>query len=156
MKTPSKSDKAGTILRDRIQDAQTAFGIPDLGDFTFRDEANAVTAYAFRNGFLESIHAGIAGFSDDEMKKLMIESSAQLAALLFLKEKQPDLYSSFVFRYWTDYCQEWSRDAIRYELAEVPRRPCPGCGKELRTVWHFCPACGVSLDAEKSQIAVST
>jgi hypothetical protein len=26
--------------------------------FTVRDEANALTAYAFRNGFLEDLHAG--------------------------------------------------------------------------------------------------
>src|SRR5258708_2844545 len=53
------------------------------GEFTLRDEANALTAFAFRNGFLEDLHAGKSspvlsqpGFSrisDDEMQPLMIE-----------------------------------------------------------------------------------
>ena len=52
---------------------------------TLRDEANVITAHAFRNGFLEDRHASrwswvlsepaISRVSDAEMKKLMIETS---------------------------------------------------------------------------------
>ena len=28
------------------------------GEFTLRDEANALTAFSFRNGFLEDLHGG--------------------------------------------------------------------------------------------------
>src|ERR1043166_4022114 len=63
--------------------------------WTARDEANALTVCAFRHGFLEDLHAGkhspllddltLSRISDQEMKKLMIESSAQLAHMLRLK-----------------------------------------------------------------------
>jgi len=33
-------------------------GINPPLEFTLRDEANAICAYAFRNGFLEDLHAG--------------------------------------------------------------------------------------------------
>src|SRR6266849_6489860 len=64
-------------------------------EFTVRDEANALTAYAFRNGFLEDLHAGKSSpildqpgysrISDDEMRRLMIEASAKLEEMLRLK-----------------------------------------------------------------------
>ena len=68
-------------------------------EFTVRDEANALTAYAFRNGFLEDLHAGKSSplleqpgysrISDEEMRKLMIEASAKLAEMLRLKREEP-------------------------------------------------------------------
>jgi hypothetical protein len=47
MKTAVRNVKVGARLRSA----------PD-GGFTLRDEANALTAFAFRNGFLEDLHAG--------------------------------------------------------------------------------------------------
>ena len=54
---------------------------------TPEDEANALTACAFRNGFLEDLHAGksselltqpgLSRISDEEMRKLMIQASAK-------------------------------------------------------------------------------
>lgn len=51
-------------------------------DFTTRDEANALVAYAFRNGPIENLHAGkysellenenLSRITDDEMKTLMV------------------------------------------------------------------------------------
>ena len=59
------------------------------GGFTIRDEANALTAYAFRNGPLENLHAGksspltsdptLSRITDPEMKELMINASEKLA-----------------------------------------------------------------------------
>jgi hypothetical protein len=70
--------------------------------WTIREEANALTCCAFRNGFLEDLHAGkhsellekpgLSRITDVEMKKLMMQSSAKLAELLALKETDPDKY----------------------------------------------------------------
>ena len=69
------------------------------GEFTLREEANTLTAHAFRNGFLEDLHAGKHSplldqpgncrITDDEMKRLMIEASAKLAAMLAFKQQNP-------------------------------------------------------------------
>ena len=89
-------------------------------EFTLRDEANALAAYAFRNGFLEELHAGKSsplleqpGFSrisDEEMRKLMIEASAKLAEMLRLKREAPAEYDMFIRRYQRTYCRKWRRD----------------------------------------------
>jgi hypothetical protein len=60
---------------------------------------NTPTAYAFRNGFLEDLHAakpspileqpGFSRISDEEMRKLMIEASGKMEELLRLKREQP-------------------------------------------------------------------
>jgi hypothetical protein len=89
-------------------------------EFTLRDEANALTAHAFRNGFLEDLHAGKhsplldqPGFSritDDEMKRLMIEASEKLARMLALKQQNPAEYDQFIRKYQRTYCRTWKRD----------------------------------------------
>jgi hypothetical protein len=45
-------------IRQAEQQLMKATRTTQTGDFTLRDEANALTAYAFRNGFLEDLHAG--------------------------------------------------------------------------------------------------
>ena len=42
---------------DPEQGQRTKYPAPQ-GEFTLRNEANALTAFAFRNGFLEDLHAG--------------------------------------------------------------------------------------------------
>ena len=89
-------------------------------EFTVRDEANALTAYAFRNGFLEDLHAGKSSplleqpgysrISDEEMQKLMIEASAKLAEMLRLKREEPAEYELVIRRYQRTYCRKWKRD----------------------------------------------
>ena len=90
------------------------------GEFTLRDEANALTAYAFRNGFLEDLHAGKSSplleqpgysrISDEEMRKLMIQASAKLEELLRLKSETPAKYEEWVRDYNRKYCRSWKRD----------------------------------------------
>ena len=90
------------------------------GGFTFRDEANALTAYAFRNGPIENLHAGeVSKLTDDasvsritqaEMKELMIDASKKLAALLALRESKPESYKGFVQSYGALYCDRWDRE----------------------------------------------
>jgi len=89
-------------------------------EFTLRDEANALTAYAFRNGFLEDLHAGkpsavlnqpgYSRISDEEMRRLMIEASEKLEEMLRMKREQPAIYESFIREYHRRYCWNWRRD----------------------------------------------
>jgi len=89
------------------------------GEFTVRDEANVLAAFAFRNGFLEELHAGKSSpvlsqpgysrISDDEMRRLMIEASAKLADMLRMKQEEPDQYEIFVRNYQRRYCRRWER-----------------------------------------------
>ena len=88
--------------------------------FTLRDEADALTAHAFRNGFLEDLHAGkhlplldqpgYSRITDDEMKRLMIEASEKLARMLALKQQDPAEYDRFIRKYQKTYCRTWKRD----------------------------------------------
>jgi hypothetical protein len=91
--------------------------VTSQGEFTVRDEANALTAFAFRNGFF--LHAGkpspmlsqpgYSRISDDEMRRLMIEASAKLADMLRLKQEEPAQYESFIRDYQRRYCRRWER-----------------------------------------------
>ena len=89
------------------------------GGFTIRDEANALTAFAFRNGQLESLHAGksspltsdssLSRITNDEMKQLMLEASEKLERILKLRESDPTSYRNFVRGYALTYCRAWNR-----------------------------------------------
>ena len=87
--------------------------------FTVRDEANALVAWAFRNGPLEDLHAGehselledpsFSRITDDEMKTLMISACRQLAKLLELKATDPAEYDRQIKSYNWRYCRRWER-----------------------------------------------
>ena len=86
-------------------------------DMTIREEANAMVAHVFRNGYLEDLHAGIveekfldpkySRITDDEMKKLMIECSEKMAKLLQLSKENPLEYKAFLKRTHRNYCKRW-------------------------------------------------
>lgn len=90
------------------------------GKFSLRDEANALTAYAFRNGFLEDLHAGhnspllddpsLSRITDAEMKRLMIEASEKLTEMLRLKQEDPAAYATWLRTYHWRFCRNWKRD----------------------------------------------
>jgi hypothetical protein len=75
------------LRREGEEESLAAQGapVPNHPGLTVRDLANALIAGAVRNGYLEDLHAGrsspvllepaISRITDDEMKKLMIESS---------------------------------------------------------------------------------
>jgi hypothetical protein len=96
---------------------QMAAAFPD--GFTVRDEANALTAYAFRNGPLEELHAGrmsplledreLSRITDAEMKELMQTASTRLAKLLEARDENPREYFQFVQVYGLAYCRRWDR-----------------------------------------------
>ena len=104
---------------DPEQEQRTTSPTPQV-ELTLRDEANALTAFAFRNGFLEDLHAGkdsplldapdLSRITDDEMKRLMIEASEKLAEMLRLKQKDPEQYEAFIRSYQRMYCRKWKRD----------------------------------------------
>ena len=87
--------------------------------FTLRDEANAITAFAFRNGLLEKLHAGepseltasdkYSRITEPEMKALMIEASKKIADLLYFHRKDPEGYKAFIQDYGRKYCAKWER-----------------------------------------------
>lgn len=88
--------------------------------FTIRDEANALTALAFRNGPIENLHAGkhdpvlddpsVSRITDDEMKEIMIKASERLAELLNLRNTDIEAYAREIengMRYTRDWDREW-------------------------------------------------
>jgi len=90
-----------------------------LPEFTLRDEANAITAYAFRNGVLESLHSGkhspllddttLSRITNEEMKRLMIDASEKLEVLLRLRETSPEEYQRTILDCAFRYCRDWNR-----------------------------------------------
>jgi hypothetical protein len=89
------------------------------GGFTVRDEANAIVAYAFRNGPLEDLHAGkhselledksLSRISDAEMKTLMLTACDRVEHLLRQKQSDPKKYMRIVTAYNVMYCGDWRR-----------------------------------------------
>ncbi|PIN86794.1 hypothetical protein COV19_02885 [Candidatus Woesearchaeota archaeon CG10_big_fil_rev_8_21_14_0_10_44_13] len=84
---------------------------------TIREEANAIVAYAFRNGYIEDLHAGkhsdilednsYSRITNEEMRKLMIECCQKMAQLLEMKEKDPNKYYLFISQYHNMFCSNW-------------------------------------------------
>jgi hypothetical protein len=154
-------DFLGDIENVAGKDGDLAQTLPLRGhpELTLRDEANAITAQAFRNGFLETLHAGrwspvlsdpgISRITDDEMKKLMIETSARVAHWLYLREllldERPDVYCQLVATTRWMFARSWERRARTCALPEpapaaVPL--CRSCQSALHDGWRFCPLCG--------------
>jgi len=88
-------------------------------ELTFREEANALICSAVRNGFIEELHAGkhselletpgLSRITDEEMKKLMIQSTAKLAQLLEMKENNPAKYWRQMRFFSEQYCPNWEK-----------------------------------------------
>ena len=84
------------------------------------EEANAITCSAFRNGFIEDLHTGarselldnpeLSRITDEEMKKLMIESSQRVAQLLELRDGDPDAYWRKILFFHNRYSKHWSTE----------------------------------------------
>jgi len=77
--------------------------------FSFREEANATVCSAFRNGFIEELHAGewshllakegVRRITDEEMDRMMSEGAAQIAKLLRMRDQEPEQYWHFIESY---------------------------------------------------------
>jgi len=123
---------------------------------TLRDEANAITAHVFRNGFLEDLHRGLPSplvtnprftrITDPEMKKLMIESSAKLAHWLCLREmlleEKPEAYYQLLSVVGFRTARHWEREAQSCEVsAPEYKQACASCNYPLHPEWRCCPVC---------------
>ncbi len=83
-----------------------------------RDDANAIVAYAFRNGYLEDLHADPdSRISNSEMKVLMQEAAGKMERLLQLRDQHPEKWAEWVESYGHSYCQRWD--------GHTPREPAP-------------------------------
>ena len=154
-------DKAGRLLSPlELLDFETdrSQTIPLRGhpELTLRDEANAITAHVFRNGFLEDLHSGLpsplvtnprfARITDPEMKKLMIESSAKLAHWRCLREmlleEKPEAYYQLLRIVEFRTSRNWEREAQNFELsAPEYELACASCSYPLHPEWRCCPVC---------------
>ena len=86
-----------------------------------RDEANAIVAWALRNGPLENLHAGkqsklledhsLSRITDAEMKELMVSACERIEFLLSMKSIHPKKYDTMVKTYNMMYCGQWERDS---------------------------------------------
>jgi len=89
------------------------------GGFTIRDEANAIVAWAFRNGPLEDLYAGVSSplledpqyrrITAPEMKPLMPSACDQVERLLRLKQVHPGDSWLQSMQYGFRYCRNWQR-----------------------------------------------
>jgi hypothetical protein len=85
---------------------------------TFREEANAITVWAFRNGYIEQLHAGkhselletpgLSRITDAEMKRLNIEISSKLAEILTMRDTNPAEYAKNIVHFLR-YCDKWEK-----------------------------------------------
>ena len=85
---------------------------------TVREEANAITVWAFRNGYIEELHAGkysellekpeLSRITDAEMKRLNIEISSKIAEILTLRDTNPAEYAKRI-AFFLQYCEKWEK-----------------------------------------------
>jgi hypothetical protein len=85
---------------------------------TIREEANAITVWAFRNGYIEELHAGkhselletpgLSRITNDEMKKLNIGISSKIAEILTLRDTNPTEYWKKI-AFFHRYCANWEK-----------------------------------------------
>ncbi len=90
-----------------------------------REEANVITCYPFRNGFIEDVHSGGHCITQERMKKLMIESSARIEKLLRMKDEKPKKYAETIYWFHHCYSKQWEKLASTYELPKVEQFPRP-------------------------------
>ncbi len=106
-------------MSDEPKTVQEAIEQTFPGGFTLRDEANAIVAFAFRNGPIEGLHAGkssdllsdpeLSRITDDEMQKLMIFACKSVERLLREKAEDSDAYVWKMMQYNRTYCRGWER-----------------------------------------------
>ncbi|MFI5297443.1 MAG: hypothetical protein ACHREM_05040 [Polyangiales bacterium] len=134
------------VVRRAAQDAR----LRAWPEHTLRDEANAIAAYAFRNTYLEDLHAA-GRITDHEMKRLIIQCSASLAHWLFLRDR---CAKTFPKRYYAEveeqarYSRNWERTELDWEVPESDYVSCLGCQRDIPIhAWRFCPNCGTKSRA---------
>jgi len=95
-------------------------------------EAKALVALAFRNGPIESVHAGqlcptcnaapeYSRIADDEMKAIMKSAVNRLYALLRLKNGDPHAYEKEI-AFGTRHVGQWDEPEEQCAPSSVPRK----------------------------------
>jgi hypothetical protein len=93
---------------------------------TYREEANALIHQCLRAGFIEDLHTGkssklledksLSRITNEEMKKLMIETTAKLADYLEMRDKNPKEYKKFINSITLLFTHDWSKDIKEYQI----------------------------------------
>ncbi len=114
------SPEAQKLLFTMLQQARCARNLSSR-PLSMRDEANTITCHAFRRGYLEDLHAGPdSKVSDEEIKKLMIESSAKLQVWLEIRDillpEKKDVYNALVQAYRNMWTENWEQEKREYEI----------------------------------------
>jgi hypothetical protein len=105
---------------DVLSEGRMISALEKLLDQTVRDEANAIVAFAFRNGQLENLHAGeysadlienpnLSRITDAEMKQLMLFACEAVEKALRLRDENPEAYSRFIAMQQSHSCGDWQR-----------------------------------------------
>jgi hypothetical protein len=136
---------AALQLLDPVRHKAQSAPVPGYPELTLRDLANALVLIAFRNGFLERLHA-VGRISDPEMRKLMVESSAELAHLLYLFLERPVEFAD-TLAWASRYTEKWERSAVHVELTDTELPTCTGCDRSINRNWDYCPFCGIEQRA---------
>lgn len=139
---------------EQVVEGRRAQKLPLLGhpELTLRDEANVMTAWAFRDAGLqdlvqESATGGVSRISNAEMEQLLVAASARLAHWLAVRElyvgESPATYHQLVTMAQMISTDGWEREALTVEVPPPPR--CQSCDVVINEAWRYCPACGHSL-----------
>jgi hypothetical protein len=85
-------------------------------------EAKSIVAQCFRNGPIEYVHAGIecptcsgnekySHITQGEMKRIMKNAVDKVYTLLWLKERDPDKYQTFI-EFGAHYASQWDEPKL--------------------------------------------
>lgn len=85
---------------------------------TYREEANAITVWAFRNGYIEKLHSGkysdlletpgLSRITNPEMMRLNIEISSKVAEILMMRDTNSLEYAKLI-AFFSQYCEKWEK-----------------------------------------------
>ena len=85
---------------------------------TIREEANAITVWAFRNGYIEQLHRGkyseilekpeFSRITKAEMKRLNIEFSSKIAEILMMRDTNSVEYARNI-AFFLQYSEKWEK-----------------------------------------------
>src|SRR5579864_7056914 len=162
---PGLAEELQTLLE---QEAELAQEVPlsEGSDLTYRDEANVIVHQVIRSGFLEDLHAGestpilsdpkYSRITQDEMKRLMIETSAGLAHWLYTRDidlmEDPRHYIEKLEMLHNIYTSDWERRARKSAVparAGKPSAVCGSCKQAIHDTWRFCPMCGAESPTQR-------
>ncbi len=114
------SREAQELLFAMLQQARFVNN-PSSRPISRRDEANAIAYHAFRSGYLEELHGGSdSKISNEEMKKLMIESSAGIEEWLEIRDallpEKREVYNALLQAFRELWTKDWEQEKREHEM----------------------------------------